>query len=165
MKRPREQHCFRGHRLAETFFSDVEKPTEFQNRGFYFCGPVSDEAMNIMLYWLRRWSGTSVYARVSLLRTGGRANAVPPHETAFVHRDNEWYMLWYLKWLSAFYDARAPFALRQTYQNFTDPSLKDYLLQYYGTNLPRLEQIKAAADPARIFNFPQAIPPGHHPRP
>ena len=166
-----------GYWQAQKFFSDVEDPTEFQNRGFYFCGPISHGAIHTMLYWLRRWPGTSVYARVSFLRTGGRANAVPPHATAFVHRDNEWYMLWYLKWgeedskavvaenlawLSAFYDSIAPYALPQTYQNFTDPSLKDYLLQYYGSNLPRLERVKSAVDPARVFNFPQAIPPRHH---
>jgi FAD/FMN-containing dehydrogenase len=83
-------------------------------------------------------------------------------------------MLWYLKWgeedskalvaenlawLSAFYDSIAPYALPQTYQNFTDPSLTDYLLQYYGSNLPRLERIKSAVDPTQVFNFPQAIPP------
>ncbi len=162
-----------------TFFSDVEKPSELQNRGFYFCGPISHRAIDIMLHWMRRWPGTSVYARVSFLRTGGRANSVPAHETAFVHRDNEWYMLWYLKWgrndskalvaenlawLSDFYDAIAPFALPQTYQNFTDPSLRDYLAQYYGTNLPRLKRIKAAVDPTRVFDFPQAIPPAHHHR-
>lgn len=161
------------------FFSDIEKPTEFQNRGFYFHGHFSDEAIGVMLYWLRRWPGTSVYARVSLLRTGGRANAVRPDATAFVHRDNQWYMLWYLKWgekdskalvaenlawLSAFYDAIAPYAIPQAYQNFMDPSLKDYLLHYYASNLPRLERIKSAADPTRVFNFPQAIPPAHRHR-
>ncbi len=51
-----------------------------------------------MLYRPRRWPGTSVYARVSFLRGRGQANAVPPDATAFVHRDNEWYMIWYLKW-------------------------------------------------------------------
>jgi FAD/FMN-containing dehydrogenase len=68
-----------------------------------------------------------------------------------------------LAWLSAFYDSIAPYAIPQAYQNFTDPSLKDYLLQYYGSNLPRLERIKSAVDPARVFNFPQAIPPGRRP--
>lgn len=68
-----------------------------------------------------------------------------------------------LAWLSEFYDAIAPHALRQAYQNFTDPSLKDYLHQYYGTNLPRLERVKCAVDPARVFSFPQAIPPAQLP--
>jgi FAD/FMN-containing dehydrogenase len=163
---------------AQEFFSDVEEPTEFQNRGFYFHGPISEDAVSTVLYWLRRWPGTDVYARLSFLRTGGKANAVPSDATAFVHRDNDWYMIWYLKWnekdsagtvaenlawLGAFYDAMRPFTIPQAYQNFVDPSLTDYLQQYYATNLSRLERIKAAVDPTRVFNFPQAIPPRHRP--
>lgn len=158
----------------ENFFADVEEPTDFQNRGFYFRRPISQDAIDTMLYWLRRWPGTSIYARLSFLQTGGQANAVPSAATAFVHRDNDWYMLWYLKWsskdssetvnanlawLSDFYDAMSPYAIAETYQNFPDPSLKDFLHQYYGSNLPRLERIKAKVDPKRVFNFPQAIPP------
>jgi FAD/FMN-containing dehydrogenase len=163
---------------AQEFFSDVEKPTEFQNRAFYFCGPISEDAITTALHWLRRWPGTDVYARLSFLRTGGKANTVSPGATAFVHRDNDWYMIWYLKWnekdsadtvdqnlawLGAFYDAMRPFTIPQAYQNFVDPSLTDYLQQYYATNLRRLERIKAAVDPTRVFNFPQAIPPRHRP--
>jgi len=163
-----------GYWAAQAFFSEASTPSEFQNRAFYFCGPVSGEAIDTMLRWLRRWPGTSIYAQLSFLRTGGRANAVAPHETAFVHRGNDWYMIWYLKWgkedsralvaenlawLDAFYHAMAPYAIPQAYQNFTDPSLKDYLSQYYASNLPRLERIKSAVDPTRVFHFPQAIPP------
>jgi FAD/FMN-containing dehydrogenase len=36
---------------------------------------------------------------------------------------------------------------------------QDYLPQYYGSNLARLERIKAAVDPTQVFTFPQAIPP------
>jgi hypothetical protein len=87
-------------------------------------------------------------------------------------------MIWYLKWneedsaqtvdenlawLSAFYDAMRPFTIPQAYQNFVDPSLTEYLQQYYATNLPRLERIKGVVDPTRVFNFPQAIPPRHRP--
>lgn len=158
----------------ENFFADIEEPTEFQNRGLYFRGPISQEAIDAMLYWLRRWPGTSIYARISFLQTGGQANAVRSDATAFVHRDNDWYMLWYLKWsekdsvktvsanlawLSAFYNAVSPYAIAEAYQNFTDPSLTDFLRQYYGSNLARLKRIKAAVDPERVFNFPQAIPP------
>ncbi|MGH3405048.1 MAG: FAD-binding oxidoreductase [Streptosporangiaceae bacterium] len=110
----------------ENFFAAVEEPTRFQNRGLYFHGPLIDAAIATMIHWLRRWPGTSIYARVSFLQTGGQANALPATATAFVHRDNDWYMVWYLKWsskdsartvsenlawLSAFYDAMAPYAL------------------------------------------------------
>jgi FAD/FMN-containing dehydrogenase len=64
-----------------------------------------------------------------------------------------------LAWLSAFYDAVAPYAIGEAYQNFADPSLKDYLQQYYSSNLSRQQSIKAAVDPDLVFNFPQVIPP------
>jgi FAD/FMN-containing dehydrogenase len=161
---------------AQRFFSDSPEPSEFQNRGLYFRGPIPRVALEKMVYWLRRWPGTSKYANISFLQTGGQANAVPARATAFVHRDNDWYMVWYLKWkkqdssslvranlawLDAFYNAIAPYAIGQAYQNFMDPSLTDFLRQYYGRNLPRLERVKAAVDPHRVFNFPQAIPPAY----
>jgi hypothetical protein len=43
------------------------------------------------------------------------------------------------------------------YQNFADPSLKDWRAAYYGDNLGRLQRIKAAVDPDRVFDFPQAL--------
>ncbi|HTW04421.1 MAG TPA: FAD-binding oxidoreductase [Streptosporangiaceae bacterium] len=159
---------------AQRFFSDTPDPSEFQNRGLYFRGPIPRAALEKMIYWLRRWPGTSKYANISFLQTGGQANAVPARATAFVHRDNDWYMVWYLKWkredsrslvranlawLNAFYNAIAPYAIGQAYQNFMDPSLTDFLHQYYAVNLRRLERVKAAVDPHRVFNFPQAIPP------
>jgi hypothetical protein len=53
-----------------------------------------------MLYWLWRWPGNSVYANVSFVQTGGQASTAPPDTTAFAHRNNDWYMIWYLKWSS-----------------------------------------------------------------
>jgi hypothetical protein len=136
---------------AQRFFSDTPDPSEFQNRGLYFRGPIPRAALEKMIYWLRRWPGTSKYANISFLQTGGQANAVPARATAFVHRDNDWYMVWYLKWKRE--------DIGQAYQNFMDPSLTDFLHQYYAVNLRRLEWVKAAVDPHRVFNFPQAIPP------
>jgi FAD binding domain/Berberine and berberine like len=162
----------------ETFFVDVQAPSEFQNRAFYFRGPISHEAIDTIFYWMRRWPGTSKYCNLSFLQTGDKANSVPPHATAFVHRDNDWYMLWYLKWsredsrarvranlawLSAFYDAMRPFTIPQAYQNFMDPSLTDYLQQYYASNAPRLVRIKTAVDPKEVFRFPQGIPARRRP--
>jgi hypothetical protein len=43
------------------------------------------------------------------------------------------------------------------YQNFADPSLRDWRASYYGANLARLAGIKHTVDPARLFDFPQAL--------
>jgi hypothetical protein len=63
-----------------------------------------------------------------------------------------------LDWLAAGYHQLAPFGTAQAYQNFIDPSLKDWRTAYYGTNLPRLSRVKHRYDPDDVFRFPQSVP-------
>jgi len=101
-------------------------------------------------------------------------NTIAPDATAFVHRDSSWLMSIALtwartdssgviaenrEWQNGFYHAMLPYTDGGAFQNFPDPSLVDWKDAYYGSNLSRLEQIKSAVDPHRVFNFPQAIPP------
>jgi hypothetical protein len=46
----------------------------------------------------------------------------------------------------------------QAYQNYADASLPNPQRAYYGTNLPRLVEIKNRYDPANVFKQPQGIP-------
>merc|ERR1712039_448091 len=48
--------------------------------------------------------------------------------------------------------------LRGVYVNNVDSSLTDWAYEYYGGNLPRLKEIKAAVNPRNAFRFQQAIP-------
>jgi hypothetical protein len=164
-----------GYWDAQNVFSDTPSASDLQNRTLYFKGPISPAACAVILKWLRQWPGNSIYANLSILRTGGQSNKVSPHATAFVHRDNDWCLVFYLKWdrdkdsqglinanlawLNAFYNELAPFGIGEAYQNFLDPSLPDFLQQYYGNNLARLQMIKGEVDPMRVFRFPQGIPP------
>jgi len=108
------------------------------------------------------------------LYTALQVDVVPPDATAFVHRNSRWLMTVALywgattpadavqrdrEWQDGFYDAMLPFTGGGAYQNFPDPSLKDWPQAYYGSNLPRLEHVKAAVDPTRVFRYPQSIPP------
>ena len=45
------------------------------------------------------------------------------------------------------------------YQNYMDASLSGWEHAYYGTNYPRLQSIKKAVDPERVFRFRQGIRP------
>ncbi|KAF9969937.1 hypothetical protein BGZ73_007498 [Actinomortierella ambigua] len=46
----------------------------------------------------------------------------------------------------------------EAYQNYAERDIPNALQVYYGVNLPRLQQIKKAFDPANVFRFPQSIP-------
>ena len=61
-------------------------------------------------------------------------------------------------WLADTWQEMRPYASGAAYQNYIDPNLPNWQQAYYGANLPRLQQIKAAYDPRNIFHFPKSIP-------
>ena len=104
---------------------------------------------------------------------GGAINRVAPESTAFVHRDQlagvQATYSWgsstalseiaagerWLEWLGAeVFDERTG-----AYQNYIDPTLAHWPRAYYGTNLARLQVIKARYDPDNRFSFAQSIAP------
>jgi FAD/FMN-containing dehydrogenase len=103
---------------------------------------------------------------------GGAINEVSAAQTAFVHRDKLACIQATYSWSSAtptteiaagaswleylgtdVFDASAG-----AYQNYIDPTLRDWQVAYYGTNLERLKAVKRAYDPANLFAFAQSIP-------
>jgi FAD/FMN-containing dehydrogenase len=113
-------------------------------------------------------------AGVALDAFGGAINRIPPEATAFVHRDalflGQYNATWpehasaatvsaNTEWLDGLYAALRPSASGFAYQNYIDPALPDWQHSYYGSNLERLMQVKAAYDPDAVFSFEQGIPP------
>ena len=105
---------------------------------------------------------------------GGAYNQMPADATAFVHREELFLLEWTAtsdpgepaatrpvaaQWLSQVRDVLAGYGTGRAYQNFPDPELADPLPAYYGTNLPRLREVKARYDPDDFFHHGQSIPP------
>jgi FAD/FMN-containing dehydrogenase len=121
-------------------------------------------------------SGNKDGAGFAMFALGGEINQVPPDATAFAHRDSLFVFAaetcWAdhdrpavaaanLRWLGEFY--RDIFGRKPpgySYQNFPDPTLRDWRHAYYGANYHRLVRVKRKYDPTGFFRYPQAIGSG-----
>ncbi|MET8449949.1 FAD-binding oxidoreductase [Streptomyces sp. NPDC005209] len=106
---------------------------------------------------------------IALTALGGAVNRVSPTATAFVHRRSrmlaQYIASWGAgasgsaaqSWLTSAHAAMKPYASGAAYQNYTDPTLKDWRKAYYGDAAARLKQVKTKYDPNRFFSYPQAL--------
>jgi hypothetical protein len=118
-------------------------------------------------------SGNEDGAGFAMFALGGEINQIPPEATAFVHRgglfifaaetcwadhDHPDVAAANLHWLDEFYDdIFGDTPPGQSYQNFPDPTLKDWRRAYYGANYHRLVRVKRKYDPTSFFSYAQAI--------
>ena len=63
-----------------------------------------------------------------------------------------------IAWATEFYAALSPFVSEFIYVNAPDLAIKNFLERYYGSNLPRLVEVKKKYDPDNVFHFAQSIP-------
>lgn len=134
-------------------------PTPFDAKSDYVARPLSSRGRATAIAQVERGGGTLL-----LDSYGGAINRVAPDATAFVHRDQLFCIQYYSgssdgAWLESAHAAMRPHASGQAYQNYIDPQLRTWRSAYYGANLDRLEQVKAAVDPDRLFRFRQGITP------
>ncbi|WP_199551642.1 FAD-binding oxidoreductase [Streptomyces sp. N35] len=109
------------------------------------------------------------YGTVALTALGGAVNRIAPTATAFVHRRQrmlaQYEAGWRAgasgagaeSWLTHTYAAMRPYASGAAYQNYVDPSLRNWRAAYYGAAASRLSRLKREYDPDRVFTFPQAL--------
>ncbi|KAJ7825374.1 hypothetical protein B0H14DRAFT_1287454 [Mycena olivaceomarginata] len=104
---------------------------------------------------------------------GGAVNDVAQNATAYAHRDAQFYMQTYAVGISSLSAATSAFVTNMSdivtgsmpgvqfgaYAGYVDPKLTDGPQEYWGTNLPRLQSIKAAIDPNDLFHNPQSVSP------
>lgn len=163
----------RGYWDAQEFLSEDGTPEYSHERSRFAKGALSVAAIQAILTHLREWPGTSVAGTWKFFLMGGKIDAYSPTDMAFVHRgysmitsaELEWspadspaVLAKNQQWLSRFHERMEEYTSAYCYQNFIDPSQRDYLHAYYAENLPRLQAAKRHYDPTDVFRYPQSIP-------
>jgi len=60
--------------------------------------------------------------------------------------------------MRSLYAAMRPHVSGAAYLNYCDLDLPDATTAYWGSNLARLKQVKAAVDPENLFRHAQSVP-------
>jgi len=151
----------------------VQSP--FAAKSSYVGGPLPESAVTAIISALSSLPSALPGAGGGVVFDGygGAINQVAGSETAFVHRSAiscAQYSITYPStppsqsaksaasaWLQNLHSAFEP-VTQGSYQNYIDPTLADWQQAYYGSNLPRLQQVKRGYDPDDVFHFAQSIP-------
>jgi len=149
----------------------------------FFTRPLSSGGISSLLRGVQAFSnvrgGNGAAGGIAFDALGGAVNRVAASATAFVHRntlfDAQYTTNWNPSgttqaeinnqhaWIRGFWGSMRGYASGQAYQNYIDPEQPNWQQAYYGSNYPRLQQIKLKYDPTRVFNFAQAIVPAAAP--
>lgn len=143
---------------------------------FWAGAGLPDAAIDAVLAAVRRYGSAVPPVGVGVVQfdgvCGGALNRVAAADTAFVHRDSaflaQYLAYWppsaaaaevarHQAWLDGLWQDLRPWASGRAYQNYSDPRLAGWREAYYGPNLSRLEDVRRAYDPDRLFRFPQAV--------
>ncbi len=141
----------------------------------YFTKQLSQQGIHNLLTAIERRQSSSTLGNggISLDAYGGAINRVAADATAFVHRDAlfsaQYSGSWQAgaassvvaanhAWLMDAWQSMRSSASGFSYQNYVDPDLSNWQQAYYGSNLARLQRVKAVYDPGNFFHFAQSIP-------
>jgi FAD/FMN-containing dehydrogenase len=144
-------------------------PIYFKCKSDYVVSPMSDDGIATLIAGLSKLPADAIVPICDAY--GGAVADVASDATAFPHRAGTLYCIQYysawtkaadtqrrVKYLQDFYASMRPYVSGAAYVNYCDLDLPDWANAYWGSNLPRLRQIKAAFDPDNLFRQAQSIP-------
>jgi FAD/FMN-containing dehydrogenase len=152
---------------AEQFAGPPIESVRFKNASSLAYDLLPAEAIATLVEHLRAAPFASDL--VGFFPLGGAIGTIDPAATAFPHRralfDLQYQAYWWddaaesasLSWIRDLRAAMTPYTAG-AYVNYIDADLPDWASAYYGTNLPRLQQVKTDYDPDDLFNGPQSVP-------
>jgi len=134
-----------------------------------FVREIPDEAMALNREWNAKMptfkSGSHVYP------INGAVSDIAPEDTAFSFRDANWSQVFVgvdpdaanaaalKEWVVDYWEALHPYAAGGAYVNFMMDEGQERVRATYGSNYPRLQQVKAEYDPENVFRVNQNILP------
>lgn len=153
--------------LSQLKEMDKHSPTAWMESKSMFVKKILDKKEISKLYGLLK--PLLPYATLFFEHNGGAIDDYLRTDTAFVHRNNLYsvqvdtlfadFNFMAASTMKTFYDASKNLLNHQeTYQNYVDPTMTDYLQRYYGENLEKLIKIKTKYDPDNVFSHQQSIP-------
>lgn len=163
--------------VAQGLLSEQTFPYYYREESsFMKAGNIDRAAVDAMFRHAREMPGTALANSFKFFQVGGQMNATAADATAFVHRGFDWLFSsecnwWTLKdpaslvaenlaWQDRFYaEVNQATKAVGAFQNFPDPSLKDWADAYYGANYARLRQVKTDYDHQQLFTYAQGIKP------
>ena len=165
-----------GHWGKEAFLRLITNvPVWFYSKSLSFSPQILIPASgidNLFSYITTQASGTPAWFLIFDL-AGGAINDVPTDATAYGHRDALYWMQSYavtvgkvsqttidfLDGINSVIATSLPGVNFGAYPGYVDPRLPDGQDEYWGSNLPRLQRIKAVVDPTDVFHNPQSVKP------
>jgi len=150
-------------------------PADLFSKSLTFNGAdlIPDAAIDRLFSYLDRVKkGTLVWFIIFDL-AGGAVNDIAQDATSYAHRDALFYLQSYAVGIGGVSSKTKRFltgvnaVIRNgmpgeedfgAYPGYVDPTLVNGPLEYWRTNLPRLQKIKSVVDPRDIFHNPQSVP-------
>lgn len=147
-------------------------PVAFYAKSMSFTDTIPEEGIDSLFKYLdTATKGTLTWFIIFDLEAGA-TNDVPVNATAYAHRETIMWMQSYavsllgpvskttkdfLVGINNVISASQPGVTHGAYPGYVDPLLENAQEAYWGSNLPRLRNIKAQIDPKDVFHNPQSV--------